>query len=160
MRGEAVSVDLGRAGILFALLRSTRDGEIWPSFVAHRAFARELGTVDMVNEEALTKLTRLNDAKALLATEDYPMLVRFRDIGNPKSVEAVDPADLAASFGPKVRLKRITVQITDDKAMRAIEKQLGWLRDHHGSLVYDGRLHHDHPEKDVTKSAFVQGDER
>ena len=37
-----------------------------------------------------------------LAPGDLPLLVRFRDINDPTTVERVDPNDLAASFGPGV----------------------------------------------------------
>ncbi|HBM06154.1 MAG TPA: hypothetical protein DD369_11230, partial [Erythrobacter sp.] len=57
----------------------------------------------------------------------YPMLVTFGDLDDPASVERVDPDDLAATFGEGVRLKRITVQITDDPVTSGIEQRLGWL---------------------------------
>jgi hypothetical protein len=66
------------------------------------------------------------------------MLVRFRDIADPTSVEKVDPDNLAASFGEGVKLRRITVQLTDDPVTTGIEKRLGWLRsvgEERGTLV-------------------------
>ena len=55
----------------------------------------------------------------------YPMLVTFTDIDDPSSVQRVDPANLAASFGPGVTLKRITVEVTKDPVTTGIEKRLG-----------------------------------
>jgi hypothetical protein len=46
---------------------------------------------------------------------DFPFLVRFADPRDPKSVVAVDPADLASHFGEGVTLRRVTVTITDDE---------------------------------------------
>ena len=60
----------------------------------------------------------------------YPKLVYFRDIADPTSVEEVDPDNLAASFGPSVRLKRITVLVTNDDVTTGIEKRLGWLSEY------------------------------
>jgi hypothetical protein len=40
------------------------------------------------------------------APGEMPLLVRFRDMNDPKTLERVDPNDLAASFGPGVYLKR------------------------------------------------------
>lgn len=57
----------------------------------------------------------------------YPMLVTFSDLGDPASVERVDPDDLAASFGDGVRLKRVTVQMTDDPVTTGITTRLPWL---------------------------------
>ena len=62
-----------------------------------------------------------------LAPGDLPLLVRFRDINDPKTVERVDPNDLAASFGPGVYLKRATVEITRDPVTTGIVKRLSWL---------------------------------
>lgn len=55
------------------------------------------------------------------------MLVTFRDIDDPASVEKVDPANLAATFGEGVSLKRITVELTDGPVTRGIEERLPWL---------------------------------
>ena len=55
--------------------------------------------------------------------------MRFRDIRDLKSVEKVDPDNLAASFGKGVTLKRITVQLTEDPVTTDIGKRLPWLGD-------------------------------
>ena len=60
----------------------------------------------------------------------FPTLVRFRDINDPKTVEDVDPANLATSFGPGFHLRRITLQRTDDAVTHGIENRLKWLRDY------------------------------
>lgn len=55
--------------------------------------------------------------------------VGFEDFSDPKSVFAVDPANLAASYGEGYALTRLTLQITDDPLTRGeVEKVLGWLR--------------------------------
>jgi hypothetical protein len=50
--------------------------------------------------------------------------VRFKDEKDPKTVEAVDPANLAASFGDGVRLKRVTIETTTDPVTTGIERRL------------------------------------
>jgi hypothetical protein len=54
----------------------------------------------------------------------YPLLVVFRDIGDPSSVERVEPTDLAAAFGPGYALRRITVQVTDAEVTTGNEARL------------------------------------
>ena len=66
---------------------------------------------------------------------DYPLLVTFADPADPTSVQRVDPANLAASFGPGVTLKRITVEVTNDPVTTGIEKRLGWLGTQRGALL-------------------------
>jgi hypothetical protein len=57
----------------------------------------------------------------------YPLLVAFMDINDPNSVREVDPDNLAATFGPGVSLKRITLEITDEPVTEGkIESVLGW----------------------------------
>lgn len=40
-----------------------------------------------------------------------PKLLRFRDINDPRTLTELSPNDLAASFGPGVELKRVTLQL-------------------------------------------------
>lgn len=57
----------------------------------------------------------------------YPLLVTFTDINDPTTVQRVDPKDLAATFGPGVSLKRITLEITDEKVTEGrVEAMLTW----------------------------------
>ena len=62
-----------------------------------------------------------------LPFEDLPLLVRFRDLTDPTSIESVDPFELARSYGAGVTLKRATVEITDDPITTGITKNLPWL---------------------------------
>jgi hypothetical protein len=82
--------------------------------------------------------------------DNYPQLVHFRDVRDPKSVAAVDPAHLDAAFGPGVRLKRITVQVTGDPVTRGIEGRLGWL-----GAYPEPSLNPNHGPTDYTISATL-----
>lgn len=154
VKGDAVPVDLGKAGIVFALMHGNKIGEGWPDSVAHRAFASELGTVGMRNTDALDKLEELTGAQSVLAVEDYPMLVRFRDIKDPRSVELVTPEDISAGFGSGIKIRRITMRITDDPVTKGIESTLPWLNQIRGNLGQDNKRHPGQPEKDVNRWAF------
>ena len=53
------------------------------------------------------------------------------DPDDPASVKRVDPDDLAASFGPGVSLRKITLTITDEPATDGkVRELLGWLSDY------------------------------
>jgi hypothetical protein len=68
-------------------------------------------------------------AKKTLAADDYPKLVTFTDINDPKSVKLVDAANLAATFGTGYRLKSITLEITDEPETKGkAEQVLPWLK--------------------------------
>ncbi len=74
------------------------------------------------------------------------MMVRFRDLNDPKSVEKVDPEAIG--------VRRITVETTSDDVTTGIEKRLRWLPTHNGALAYDGQMHPNDPEKDLNQDAF------
>ena len=126
IRGEAVAVDLGRRGLLFALLSA--DGDRKTSKSAENIAQAALGFKGG-NETLLPWIDSAQAAKlkAAVPAEFLPMLVTFRDIADPKTVERVDPNNLAAAFGPGVTLKRATLEITDEPITTGIEKRLGWL---------------------------------
>ena len=136
VRGEAVAVDLPHGKVLFALLRSQESADAaagWP--IDALKPLRPRGDYDYVRMvRAMKDMGELAVLPRMLPLagqrqerSGYPMLVTFRDIDDPTSVELVDPDDLAATFGEGVSLKRITVQITDDPVTTGIEKRLGWL---------------------------------
>lgn len=76
--------------------------------------------------------------------------MRFGDIADPKTVERVDPDDLAASFGMGVKLRRITVQITEDAVTKAIGQRLGWV-----GRFPEPSLNPSHGSQDFTLSATL-----
>jgi hypothetical protein len=136
IKGEAVAVELPNGQVLYALMRGEAATEL--QAVVHSAFDPEW------------RRTRFDESVKRVAAEfpvgeerelggqnpggmpgesGLPMLVTFRHTGDPKSVEHVDPADLAASFGPGYALRRITVQITTEPVTAGIKKRLAWLKD-------------------------------
>lgn len=156
LRGEAAVVDLGPRGPLFCLL--VRSGGA-NSRSADELFQAGFPTKSEGIEDFLTQVDQLQARKgrAELQPAQLPMLVRFRDIADPKTVERVDPNDLAKSFGPGVRLKRATIEITDDAVTRGIEKRLGWLKTLVGSIGKDMNLPYRDLLNIVNDGSFRQG---
>jgi len=150
--GQAVAVDLGERGILFALLKDDRGpygGDDQPAYIARKVFAGAPGKI--APPEILPRIT---GAKAEVPVGLLPMLVRFRDIDDPLTVEKVDPRDLGRSFGADVRLKRATIEmvpagwwpfnsfglscpieLTGVSTTRGIDKILPWLPPLHGRTL-------------------------
>jgi len=129
VRGEAVAVDLPGGKTLFALLRSDNDPD-WASRVyillapqENKGFEDALNDVlELTGERTLP---RMRPPVAFLEERSaYPTLVTFGDLTDPTSVAEVDPDDLAATFGEGVRLKRITVELTDDPVTSGIGERL------------------------------------
>jgi hypothetical protein len=120
LTGEAVSVELPGGRMLFALLKSGR-GEIdYAKLIPGRAeLAEAAGAVELWPSAP--------EVTALKGSDPLPLLVTFRDLGDPKSVERVDPADLAATWGAGYELRRIAIQRTGDPVTMGIERLLPWL---------------------------------
>jgi hypothetical protein len=138
VRGEAVAVDLGERGTLFALLTGPetleaggRHGESFfphdPERIPLEAFAMEKSSSAVLTQDFLNAISRRRDTVDLPLNK-LPMLVRFTNLADPRSVERVDPNNLPASFGPGVRIVSATLAVTDDPVTAGIEKKLVWLQ--------------------------------
>jgi hypothetical protein len=130
VKGQAVDVDLGQRGRMYALLAG-RDTSGAPDQGADPSemFLRVLAPAGQEGTASSTRAIGRVSGTAEVPAKLLPFLVRFRDEKDPKTVEAVDPANLAASFGPGVSLKRVTIATTNDPVTTGIEQRLGWLAD-------------------------------
>jgi len=141
VRGEALAVDLPGGQTLFALLRGDHDPYDFAGQTMFLVTPFERSD-DQKGFGPLLEAVRANRKVNVVPRmrpgwngvdppySAYPMLVRFRDIRDPASVERVDPDNLPASFGPGVTLRRVIVQLTDDPVTTAIKERLGWLGEH------------------------------
>ena len=132
IKGEAVVVDLGSHGLLFGLLKGdplAKGSGIPPAAPDAAYFFTKTFHAAMPGDVNPQRFDEWAAHKGALDMQpiDRPMLVRFRDIADPKTVERVDPENLAASFGPGVKFSHATIEIVDDAVTTGIEKRLGWL---------------------------------
>jgi hypothetical protein len=125
--GEAVMVDLP-SSMLFVLVGPTPSGDdIRGAVINTFAYPRRPEAAKLV---ALFKMFGRKESmgrEVVMRAEDYPKLVLFRDIRDPKTVELVDPNDFAKSFGAGVRLRRIMLTVVDEQVTVGISKRLIWL---------------------------------
>jgi hypothetical protein len=128
LTGEAMVVEVTPGRYLFALLKGAGTTEYMGSVAAASIAGREGRVIDGA---LFREVQGGRDRAAGVITVpevQYPMLVTFADIADPASVKLVDPADLAASFGPGVRLKSVTLEVTDEAVTEGrVEEVLGWL---------------------------------
>lgn len=136
VKGEAVAVDLPGGQTLFALMKPKAR---WDSLAQV-----SMGALDPAfNNDIVQSAARISEGRnarsmGLVKPEDYPVLVRFRNIRDPNSVEEVDPKNLAKSFGQGVRLKSVTIQITQDPVKWVIRDRLP-APPKNGFFNWDGR---------------------
>ena len=131
VKGEAVVIDLGQRGLVFSLITDRSDEELYRSFP----------TQGPSTPKGIRYYNSLKAGmKADLPPMYYPAFVMFKDINDPKSVTLVReeaffpmrekkaPIDnFEELFGAGVKLKSITVEITDAPVSWGIEKGLPWL---------------------------------
>lgn len=131
LKGEALAVDLPGGKTLFALLRMA-NGTSSDDHIGIMSM-RAMDPV-MINTEKDRTARRISSGDGIkspaeVAPVDYPLLVTFADNNDPTSVERIDPANLASSFGAGVRLRRITVEVVDEDVTMGIRNRLNWIFD-------------------------------
>lgn len=145
LTGEAVIVDLGERGVLFALLKGNKLGEDYAKFLPFYAFPYEKGGL---TPEGIKYYRSLKAPPVVLEPDLYPQFVHFKDIDNPKTVELVMemkscgnpqsgiPRGMACIekdrfeeiFGEGVRLKSVTAEMTDEPiTLGQVSRTLKWL---------------------------------
>lgn len=117
-QGEATAVEVASGRWLFALIGGSEERFYW---AARERFG------DKPRAEWLYDIPKQTEPLTLVG-KSIPLLVTFDDINDPKSVRRVDPAYLAASLGPGVRLKAVTLAVTEEPVTDGkIEAILGWF---------------------------------
>ena len=128
--GQAVFVDLGSRGNLIATLEPRNSFS--PAYLPMAAFFRYPASASADEQKerfAQLKALSIRRAKSALPSEHIPLLVTFRTLHEPKSVEQVDPAALETTFGPGVRLKAVWIEMTDAPVTDDLARKLPWLTD-------------------------------
>jgi hypothetical protein len=134
LRGDATAVDLGGGQFLFALLAYEDSQEPQSTGMIPLKLLRQEIPARAPYDDNYWETDTFKRVQAArgrgpitLPQKLYPRFLRLRDIKDPTTAELVDPNDLAKSFGPGVRLVRVTIEITDDAVTRGIRKILPWV---------------------------------
>lgn len=141
--GEAVMVDLGKRGKLFALMcdQTSRPDYAW--HIVTEAFPYKGGYLTAEGQQYYSKAVL---GPVELGEKNYPMFVKFEDLNNPLTIKAVrienssvkisekavkDTKTFSEAFGEGVALKSVTLELTKDPVeFLPVEKWLGWLPDY------------------------------
>ncbi|MBR1230893.1 hypothetical protein [Bradyrhizobium sp. AUGA SZCCT0182] len=146
-RGEAIALDLGSRGTLFALLTKDADDRSRAEWIVLHAFGFNGGSLPRPVEEGLKQVSRLS-GKRELPLDGLPMLVRFRDLADPTTVERISPLNIEERFGPDAKLIRATLEIvpagiwplnsvgiTGEPITTGILERLPWLKRLNGGYL-------------------------
>jgi hypothetical protein len=132
-RGEAVFVDLGGGDHLIALLESTNGDRPTASFPSRVILGNKIanstpsGVLDALTTKYPDRLAEANAKTYTVQLDQMPPLIRFRNLDDPMSVESVDPADPAASYGSGVMFRSARLEISNAPVTRGIVQRLPWL---------------------------------
>lgn len=149
LKGEAIVIDLGHRGVLFALMRGGMQGADYAKLLPFEVFPYEKGEM---TTEGIHYYSGLKKDKALLKPEQYPMIVRFKKLTDPLTVETVYNVKrnglkgkpfifnkIDDVFGKDVVLRSVLVEMTQDTVTNdVITKYLPWLDKINGYL--DGQF--------------------
>ncbi|NQZ14604.1 MAG: hypothetical protein HRT94_07260 [Alphaproteobacteria bacterium] len=105
--GEAVVVDLGEKGKLFALINWRSYTEFSEVFV----YRETNGIPDAIR---FYKNVPAGSKGELTNKMFWPEMVRFRDISDAKSIEAVNKKDISKTYGDGYAIKRIIIEATNE----------------------------------------------
>ncbi len=131
--GEAVAIDLGEHGTLYALLRypppPDRPTKLHLAKRYYTAFVPTVCGLRVKNSNytAFIWRIRLMQGECEVPVEELPMLVRFANEPELDSVEQVDPNNLAATYGPSAKFVGAKITFTNEPLSTEIEKRLPWL---------------------------------
>lgn len=142
-RGEAVVIDLGKRGIAFALMN-------WDSY---RAIFDLFPGPPGATMAGVKYYSSLKNAKASLnqppfttyPSTQYPTMVTFKDMKDPKTVDFVYKSESVSvpnqmaldykitdnfetAFGKGVRIKNVTIEMTDEDVTWRVGSYLDWLQ--------------------------------
>jgi hypothetical protein len=140
MHGNAITVDLGDRGLLFVVNnlpcfnagtppifgKASTLADLPLTLYQNRTHARAQGQVTFLR--GAQHMTGIID----LLPQQLPMLIRFRDIQDGSSAQAVDPRDLTRAFGPGAKLAGATFQVTSDPITVSPSSWPKWLIEENG----------------------------
>ena len=137
IRGEAVVLEVLPGKYLFALLKGG-DGnwkrkDLLLNRYTEKRFQEKLGLkeADMKFRTQKERVAITMKAKGIpfeLNPNETPMFVTFTDISDPTSIKKVDSFNLTAFFGEGVKLKAITLEVTEEPIERGrIINLLKWF---------------------------------
>jgi len=139
VEGEAVVVDLEGRGRVFGLLalrtehgrpshdslamlplRVFRSRGLLPSY---RDFKSNPEDFDFFEWDSIKGITR----EVELSPSEIPFLIHFKDLGDPSTVESIDPNAMEHALGPGVRLKKASLRVTDESQEERLQDVLPWF---------------------------------
>ena len=138
LNGEAVVVDIApMAEDPVCAAKTGADGDM-ASYPARISSGLEFRCCGKLPERIAKRQGITTPAE--VAPEHYPIMVTFRDINDPTSIEMIDPANLEASFGKGVSLSAVILEVTDHQMTAGIGKSFRNSFGKHGRKLINRQI--------------------
>lgn len=167
-KGEAVAVDLGSRGVLFAVM-GTDDYRM-----VFETIPTDKGGITPEGIAYYRELARKKFAKEMVPS-NYPLLVTFKNLNEPETVTSVyrvyskveysnNPDDLVIEdksgdiFGEGVKIHSVVITMTEDPVTWGTEKWIPWIRGYSEEPILKKINPYDFsPEAQLRKGHFISG---
>ena len=147
--GEAVVVDLGERGVLFAPLAHQAEPEYISDLAMRSIYDRSSG---VRTAEAFQRVKRLR-GPIDVPRKFYPLIVIFEDLGDPASVRRVDPDNLVPAIGSGTKISSVTLEITNEAPTEGpVRQRLAWLDEYYDKLLDGNKIMSVEVDKPVSNS--------
>lgn len=137
--GEAIVIEITPRQTLFALLQSAAYDADYANNLLWNLWGRGAPQPIADTEDPPVtiwpRISRRAWRNGFRGDYARPLLVRFRDLADPMTIEKVEPDNLAAIFGEGVTLKRIEVALTHSLPTWGIRTKLPWLGEMDGGML-------------------------
>jgi hypothetical protein len=128
VRGDAVTVDLKDKGYLFLIFDTPG---------SHSEMSMPIAVLSVVTDDPLSANTATVPDEWTVPISNMPLMVKFGDLNDAGSIQPVNPADLAASFGGAVKTISVKIEKTSAPIVPSqIEQILPWMSDKKDPLYY------------------------
>lgn len=145
INGEALFVDLGSGkNVLLTLTTfdAASSNAASPDYLPVRIYNFPWGDPGASNAMRVAIEQAKSSAPKLVPFEQLTLMVTFRDLQNPRTLERVDPLKLSATFGPGYALKSVVMRPTNAPITEQLEKRIAWLRGVQNKGLDGGYLTH------------------
>jgi hypothetical protein len=170
LKGEAVVVNLGKRGVLFALLDGAGLGTNYGTDLPAKVFMPQGGWLSAAGIKAMSNLTKTRPVELPFLL--YPRMVYFKNINDPMSASAAwdkinfrayqldknsAPLTMVGAFGSGVSLKSVTIEMTAEPVTSGIYSLLPWLKGLNGGYL-DGGFSSRGAPMELHAGDFIEGE--
>lgn len=144
--GEAVLIDLGKYGHLFALTYTDE----------YFVFLNTFPGPPILTTEGIEYYTTLRATRTSVPKRGaWPRMMFYKDVLDPISGKLVDPNDMSSTLGEGFVLKDVTIETSNEPITHKIEQYLPWLKNMEGNLYGDQIISQGGPLGSIDKSDFI-----